>query len=84
MASTRRGSGGSNNRHTDGEEPLSSLWPQLDDAEYLEVTESVPVAAFGLPITKFTARYVKNTIQFLLHPTFCSLNVSYETTLWGL
>jgi hypothetical protein len=62
MASTRRGSGGSNSQRNDGEEPLSSLWPQLDDAEYLEVTESVPVAAFGLPITKFTARYVKNTI----------------------
>lgn len=60
MASARRGSGGSSGRHTDGEEPLSSLWPQLDDAEYLEITESVPVAAFGLPITKFTARYVKN------------------------
>ncbi|PNF24206.1 hypothetical protein B7P43_G16040 [Cryptotermes secundus] len=55
MASTRRGSGGSNSRHSDGEEPLSSLWPQLDDAEYLEITESVPVAAFGLPITKFIA-----------------------------
>jgi hypothetical protein len=67
MASTRRGSGGSNSQHNDGEEPLSSLWPQLDDAEYLEVTESVPVAAFGLPITKFTARYVKNAIQFLLN-----------------
>lgn len=59
MASARRGSGGSNGRHNDGEEPLSSLWPQLDDAEYLEITESVPVAAFGLPITMFTARYVK-------------------------
>jgi hypothetical protein len=65
MASTKRGSGGSSSQHTDGEEPLSSLWPQLDDAEYLEVTESVPVAAFGLPITKFTARYVKYAIQFL-------------------
>ncbi|KDR17918.1 male-specific lethal 1 homolog [Zootermopsis nevadensis] len=54
MASARRGSGGSSGRHSDGEEPLSSLWPQLDDAEYLEITESVPVAAFGLPITKFT------------------------------
>jgi hypothetical protein len=59
MASARRGSGGSTGRHGDGEEPLSSLWPQLDDAEYLEVTESIPVAAFGLPITKFAARYVK-------------------------
>lgn len=59
MASARRGSGGSTGRHGDGEEPLNSLWPQLDDAEYLEVTESVPVAAFGLPITKFAARYVK-------------------------
>ena len=59
MASARRGSGGSTGRHGDGEEPLNSLWPQLDDAEYLEVTESIPVAAFGLPITKFAARYVK-------------------------
>lgn len=59
MASARRGSGGSSGRHSDGEEPLSSLWPQLDDAEYLEITESVPVAAFGLPITKFTVRCVK-------------------------
>jgi hypothetical protein len=59
MASARRGSGGSTGWHGDGEEPLSSLWPQLDDAEYLEVTESIPVAAFGLPITKFAARYVK-------------------------
>lgn len=55
MASARRGSGGSTGRHGDGEEPLNSLWPQLDDAEYLEVTESIPVAAFGLPITKFAA-----------------------------
>jgi len=59
MASARRGSGGSTGRHGDGEEPLNSLWPHLDDAEYLEVTESIPVAAFGLPITKFAARYVK-------------------------
>jgi hypothetical protein len=59
MASARRGSGGSTGRHGEGEEPLNSLWPQLDDAEYLEVTESIPVAAFGLPITKFAARYVK-------------------------
>jgi len=64
MASARRGSGGSTGRHGDGEEPLNSLWPQLDDAEYLEVTESIPVAAFGLPITKFAARYVK--IYYLL------------------
>lgn len=84
MASTRRGSGGSNSQHNDGEEPLSSLWPQLDDAEYLEVTESVPVAAFGLPITKFTARYVKNAIQFMLNSTFCRFNVAWETTLWGV
>lgn len=59
MASARRGSGGSTGRHGDGEEPLNSLWPHLDDAEFLEVTESIPVAAFGLPITKFAARYVK-------------------------
>lgn len=64
MASARRGSGGSTGRHGDGEEPLSSLWPQLDDAEYLEVTESIPVAAFGLPITKFAARCVKKTSSF--------------------
>ncbi|XP_069679116.1 male-specific lethal 1 homolog [Periplaneta americana] len=56
MASARRGSAGGSSSHlSDGEEPLSSLWPQLDDAEFLEVSECVPVAAFGLPITKFTA-----------------------------
>ncbi|KAK7863226.1 hypothetical protein R5R35_001440 [Gryllus longicercus] len=49
LASTRKTS-----RHHD-EEPLTSLWPQVDDAEFLEVSDSVPVAAFGLPITKFSA-----------------------------
>ncbi|XP_067005140.2 male-specific lethal 1 homolog [Anabrus simplex] len=41
-------------RHHD-DEPLASLWPQVDDAQYLEVGDTIPVAAFGLPITKFTA-----------------------------
>ncbi|KAJ9583321.1 hypothetical protein L9F63_022338 [Diploptera punctata] len=54
-ASARRCNAGTIGNHSDTEEPLISLWPQLDDAEYVEVTENIPVAAFGLPITKFTA-----------------------------
>lgn len=48
LATTRKIS-----RHDD--EPLTSLWPQVDDAEFVEVSDNVPVAAFGLPITKFAA-----------------------------
>ncbi|KAG8289250.1 U2 snRNP complex subunit msl1 [Homalodisca vitripennis] len=35
----------------DGEE-LMSLWPSPDQAQYLQVQDSLPVAAFGCPITK--------------------------------
>ncbi|XP_026280477.1 male-specific lethal 1 homolog isoform X1 [Frankliniella occidentalis] len=36
------------------EEPVSTLWPIPDDAQYLEVADELPVAAFGLPVSKFT------------------------------
>ncbi|KAK3912571.1 Male-specific lethal 1-like protein, partial [Frankliniella fusca] len=36
------------------EEPVSTLWPTPDDAQYVEVADELPVAAFGLPVTKFT------------------------------
>ena len=36
------------------EDPVCSLWPTPDDAEYLQVADELPVAAFGLPISKFT------------------------------
>uniref|UniRef100_A0A1B6LFQ2 PEHE domain-containing protein n=1 Tax=Graphocephala atropunctata TaxID=36148 RepID=A0A1B6LFQ2_9HEMI len=35
----------------DGEE-LLSLWPSPDQAQYLQIQDSLPVAAFGYPITK--------------------------------
>ncbi|XP_072390421.1 uncharacterized protein msl-1 [Diabrotica undecimpunctata] len=34
-------------------ELVTSLWPKLEDIKFLEVSEELPVAAFGHPITKF-------------------------------
>lgn len=46
--------GGSSKGDGPEEEPVCSLWPAPDDAEFLQVADELPVAAFGLPITKFT------------------------------
>lgn len=35
---------------------VHSFWPHVDDVQYLEVTEILPVAAFGLPISEFHDR----------------------------
>ncbi|XP_063241498.1 male-specific lethal 1 homolog isoform X2 [Bacillus rossius redtenbacheri] len=51
QAASRRSSAGG--RCREAEEPLVSLWPQPDDAKYLEVVERVPVGAFGQPVPSF-------------------------------
>ncbi|XP_034239174.1 male-specific lethal 1-like 1 isoform X2 [Thrips palmi] len=38
----------------DVEDPVCSLWPDPEDAQFLEVSDDLPVSAFGLPISKFT------------------------------
>lgn len=35
------------------DEELVSLWPAPEEAEYLVVEDTLPVSAFGYPITKF-------------------------------
>lgn len=37
-------------------EPLPSLWPKLEDVKYLEVSDELPVAAFGNTIPKISPR----------------------------
>lgn len=36
--------------------PLPSLWPKLEDVKYLEISEELPVSAFGSPIPKIHSR----------------------------
>ncbi|XP_044729150.1 male-specific lethal 1-like 1 isoform X2 [Chrysoperla carnea] len=48
----RVGSGGRTDDHIS--EPPNSLWPSLDDIKYIEITEHLPVTAFGVPIAQFT------------------------------
>ncbi|KAJ8951884.1 hypothetical protein NQ318_019861 [Aromia moschata] len=38
----------------DDSEPLQSLWPKVEDVRYLEVSEELPVSAFGYPVPKIT------------------------------
>lgn len=40
----------------ESEELISTLWPMADEAEFLQVADELPVAAFGLPISKFAPR----------------------------
>lgn len=47
---------GSGSRTEDLNEQLQSLWPTIDDIRYLEVSEQLPVSAFGCPIPRFTPR----------------------------
>lgn len=47
------------------EDNLGSLYPQPEDAQYLEVTDRIPVSAFGNPLSEFTSRYNHIAIQFL-------------------
>lgn len=34
---------------------LDSLWPAPEQAQYLEIRDTLPVAAFGCPISKFNS-----------------------------
>ncbi|KAJ8940062.1 hypothetical protein NQ314_010896 [Rhamnusium bicolor] len=36
----------------DDSEPLQSLWPKVEDVKFLEVSEELPVSAFGNPVRK--------------------------------
>lgn len=40
----------------DPPKPLPSLWPKLEDIKYLEITDELPVSAFGSPIPKIHSR----------------------------
>lgn len=33
-------------------EPISSLWPSMEDVKFIEICENLPVAAFGAPVPK--------------------------------
>lgn len=46
-------------------EPLSSFWPSLEDIQYIEVAEELPISAFGTPIPKLTPRYASFITIFL-------------------
>lgn len=35
---------------------ICTLWPNPEDAEYLQVDEELPVAAFGIPLTNYAPR----------------------------
>lgn len=48
---------GSNSRTEENLEPVQTLWPSADDIKFLEVSDHLPVSAFGVPIPKFTPRY---------------------------
>lgn len=37
---------------------VNSLWPTIDDIRFLEVCDRLPVSAFGVPIPRFTSRYL--------------------------
>lgn len=45
---------GSNSRTEENLEPVQTLWPSADDIKFLEVSDHLPVSAFGVPIPKFT------------------------------
>lgn len=37
-------------------EPISSLWPSMEDVKFIEICEDLPVAAFGAPVPKIQPR----------------------------
>lgn len=37
-------------------QPLPSLWPKLEDFKFLEISEELPVSAFGSPVPKICSR----------------------------
>lgn len=37
-------------------EPLTTFWPSLEDLRYIEVTDELPISAFGSPIPKLAPR----------------------------
>lgn len=36
--------------------PMPSLWPKLEDIKFLEISDELPVSAFGTPIPKICPR----------------------------
>ncbi|RZC38847.1 PEHE domain containing protein [Asbolus verrucosus] len=47
---------GSGSRADEQKNPVQSLWPKLEDIKYLEVSDQLPVSAFGCPIPKISPR----------------------------
>ncbi|XP_066248600.1 LOW QUALITY PROTEIN: male-specific lethal 1 homolog [Euwallacea similis] len=43
--------------NTDTQDSLTTLWPKADDVRYLEISDELPVSAFGHPIPKFVPSY---------------------------
>lgn len=41
------------NGESNDEDELVSLWPSPDQAQFVQIQDAIPVAAFGCPITKF-------------------------------
>ncbi|XP_060517330.1 uncharacterized protein LOC132696492 [Cylas formicarius] len=52
----RHEKGLSGSKSDDNHEGLFSLWPRMEDIKYIEITEELPVTAFGYPIPKIFPR----------------------------
>ena len=45
-----------NGKINDQTQPVESLWPSTEDVKFIEICESLPVAAFGCPLPKVQSR----------------------------
>lgn len=47
---------GSGSKSDETAEPLATFWPSIEDLRFIEITDELPVSAFGSPIPKLTPR----------------------------
>lgn len=47
---------GSGSRTDEPSEPIQSLLPKIEDVRFLEISDELPVAAFGCPIPNISSR----------------------------
>lgn len=52
----RIGSGARTDDHITNDETPESLWPSLDNIKFIEITENLPVAAFGCSVAQLAPR----------------------------
>lgn len=62
------------------QDSLNSLWPKVEDIKYLEVSDELPVSAFGHPIPKFEPRCAD--LNYFLKSSFSVFFCSIFSLPW--